>query len=81
MCCCPLRVLPCRHCGSKAGYQPFGGASSVSFAMKDEGHPGQAPPVHLQLTNPDTKKACNAQVQACCTVAGTCADGLCVSTD
>jgi hypothetical protein len=30
--------------------------------MKDQGHPGNAPPVTLQLTNPDTKKACNAKV-------------------
>lgn len=58
----PACVLPCRYCGSKAGYQPFGGASSVSFAMRDDVNPGKAPPVQLQLTNPDTKKACNAKV-------------------
>jgi hypothetical protein len=54
-----------RECGSKAGYQPFGGATSVSFAMKDEGNPGSAPPVTLQLNNPDAKKACKAKVGPC----------------
>lgn len=48
----------------KEGYQPFSGATSVSFAMKNQNSKGTAPPVQLQLGNPDSKKSCNAKVGA-----------------
>jgi hypothetical protein len=56
-------VCPCRDCGAKEGFQPFAGADSVTFWMRDTGSPGQVPPVQLQLGNPDLKKHCNAKVK------------------
>uniref|UniRef100_A0A383V9X8 Expansin-like EG45 domain-containing protein n=1 Tax=Tetradesmus obliquus TaxID=3088 RepID=A0A383V9X8_TETOB len=52
----------CRQCGSKEGFQPFAGADSVTFWMRDSGSPGKVPPVRLQLGNPDIKKSCNAKL-------------------
>lgn len=62
-CCYPLQHYYCRDCGAKEGFQPFAGADSVTFWMRDMGSPGQVPPVQLQLGNPDLKKHCNAKVK------------------
>jgi hypothetical protein len=57
-----LHPAPRRQCGSKQGYQPFAGAKSVTFWLRDTDSPGATPPLRLQLGNPDIGKSCNAKV-------------------
>lgn len=51
----------CRGCGNE-GYQPFAGAKSIEFWIRDQGSPGSVPNVHLVLGNPEMNKWCNSEV-------------------